>query len=147
MLQISRYSYDSETKILDARGNSTRSGLQGYAGCEIAHGVISTTEILFVKEGIIARIEAIGKVDFLNQEEKLLSSASVLADDDGHGKYEDAYCTVEGDRIKIRFPLYEWYDNYPHCDGEYDRWDCRVVGFTKPIIYALSTGEAFVAEE
>ena len=147
MSNIDRYSYDSETKILDSKGHYAQNDLAGYKGCEIAHGFISTTEILFVRENLIARIEANGRVDFLNPEEKLLASACVSTDGDGHGKYEAAYCNVDGDTIKIRFPIYEWYDNYPNCDGEHDRWDCRVVGYTKPIAYALSTGEAFVAEE
>ena len=148
MSKISRYVYDSEKKTLDSGGRFANCGIVGYAGCSIAHGFISTTEILFAKEEIIARIEARGEVEFLNPEGEKLASARAPSADGPRGKYVEAYCTVEDDKIKIRFPIFEWYDNYPHCDGEYDRWDpIGVTGHTAPIVFSLSTGQACMEEE
>ena len=105
----------------------------------IAHGCISTTDIIFVNEGIRVRVTAEGYVDFYDNDDKLLASAYDPANDGGPGHYECISCEVNGDKIILNFPLYEWEDNYPHCDGEFDRWDCHLIGYKSDIAFNLTT--------
>lgn len=110
-----------------------------YILFNIAHGYISTTEVCFDKENIKAMITAVGDVSFFDKEDKLLASACVSASDAGSGRYDKVSCKVDGGKIFIRFPLYEWYDNYPNCDGESDRWDSRLVGYKDPVVFCINT--------
>ena len=56
---------------------------------------------------------------------KLLATASAPTITEGRGKYLSLYCRADEKNIFLDFPVYEWIDNYPHCDGEYDRWDTK----------------------
>ena len=112
----------------------------GYILFDIACGFVSTTEVSFANEGIVAVVTAAGKVDFLDAARNMLASACVPADDDGRGCYVSLACKVEDDKIYLRFPIYSWTDHYPHCDGESDRWDARVIRYHEPIVLDVSTG-------
>ena len=46
----------------------------------------------------------------------------------GKEAYQEISCQAENGKIVLQFPIYQWIDNYPHCDGEHDRWDTRKVG-------------------
>jgi len=106
---------------------------------QLASGHISQTAILFEKEGVVAVIQANGSVEFYNTDGVLIAAGSVPAEESGKGVYEEVSCQVENNLLTLRFPIYEWIDNYPHCDGEHDRWDTRIVGFY-PLTLDLSTG-------
>ena len=95
----------------------------------LASGYISTTRIRFEKEGILAVIQAEGSVEFFDAGDNLLASAAVSGQEGGRRLYEDVCCSVVGGAIVLDFPIYEWIDNYPHCDGEHDRWDRRTIGY------------------
>ncbi len=101
----------------------------GNAHFQIASGYISETSILFENENVVAVIEAKGQVSFYNTSDDLLAQVEVPAVKNGKGVYEEVLCQVKDNLIEIQFPIYEWIDNYPHCDGEYDRWDTRIVGY------------------
>ncbi|MBQ4067540.1 MAG: hypothetical protein IJD22_07850 [Clostridia bacterium] len=143
------------TKVLVDTGEGTVSSPSfSYKVCNtadfftfpIASGFVYQTEVVFVNEEISAMVSAYGEVEFYDSEKNLLAKASITPDGEGRGRYTDVACKVDGDRIMIRFPEYEWIDNYPHCDGESDRWDTRVVGYTAPIVFTISGQEAVVAE-
>ena len=96
---------------------------------QLASGYISETTILFEKENVIAVIQAKGSVEFFNMDNELIAAGKVPQDDSGKGVHEEICCQVENNMLKLQFPIYEWIDNYPNCDGEHDRWDTRIVGY------------------
>lgn len=96
---------------------------------QIANGYISETKVLFERENIVATIKASGHVDFYNENGDVLFSADAQVVDSGKGVYESVVLKVESDKIIISFPICEWIDNYPNCDGEHDRWDSRIIGY------------------
>ena len=95
----------------------------------LASGYISETTILFEKEQIVAVIQAKGSVEFYNLDDELIAAGSVPGKNSGRGLFEDVRCRGEEDLVELQFPIYEWIDNYPNCDGEHDRWDTRIIGF------------------
>ena len=114
------------TKIIDKvflSGNGVKKTFQ------LASGYISQTTIHFENENIIAVIQAAGSVEFFDRDDTLIAAGSVSPDDSGRKVYEDVVCQVKDDVLILQFPIYEWIDNYPHCDGEHDRWDTRIIGF------------------
>ncbi len=96
---------------------------------QIASGHISETTILFEKENIVAVVNAKGSVEFFDVTDKLLASGEILADESGREVYEEICCQVDGDKIVIDFPIYEWVDHYPNCDGDHDRWSTKIIGY------------------
>lgn len=94
----------------------------------LASGYISETTILFEKENVVALINADGRVEFYNMQDELLIADKLPAVEGGKEVYDEVSCQVGNDSITLKFPIYEWIDNYPHCDGEYDRWDTRKIG-------------------
>lgn len=96
---------------------------------QIANGYISETKVLFERENIVATINASGHVDFYNENGDVLFSADAQAVDSGKGVYESVVLKVNGGVITVSFPVCEWIDNYPNCDGEHDRWDSRIIGY------------------
>ncbi len=101
----------------------------GEEKIQIASGYISKTNILFETEGIIAEIEAKGSVKFYDTDENLLDEGSVPAQTGGREVYEEIYPKLDGKSITLSFPVYEWIDNYPNCDGEHDRWSTKTIGY------------------
>lgn len=124
------------TRKIDIIFDSEKSTEKMY---QLASGYISQTTILFEKENIIAVIQAKGSVEFYSMDDKLIAAGSVPAVENGKGVYEDIRCQAESGLIRLRFPIYEWIDNYPNCDGEHDRWDTRIVGY-HTLTLELSTG-------
>jgi len=106
--------------------NSETDNAKGYF--QIASGYISETRIHFEKEHIVAVVHAKGCVEFYDMENKLLASGAVPQAVSGKEAYEEISCQAENGKIVLQFPIYQWIDNYPHCDGEHDRWDTRKVG-------------------
>ncbi len=97
----------------------------------LACGHISLTKIEFVNQNIIVNIEAkTGEVEFYDLESNKLLSAKAQIPILGDEKFSEVKCMVEGEQIKLGFPIYTYKDNYPHCDGEHDRWTKTVSGFS-----------------
>ena len=97
-------------------------------GFQLATGYCSTTNILFEKQSINVSVEAKGEVKFSDEKGNLLVSANLPEIEEGRGVYENICCKADGDVITLEFPIVKWIDNYPNCDGEYDRWDSVKVG-------------------
>ena len=108
---------------------------------QIASGYISKTTVLFEKEKVVAVIDAKGVVEFYDLDDNLLATACVPKVTGGKEKYMDAAVKAAGDKLFVIFPLYEWIDNYPNCDGESDRWDARIIGKTA-VIFNKETNTA-----
>lgn len=102
---------------------------KGKSSFQIASGYISVTTILFEKENIVAVIDAKGAVEFYNVNDELLATGEVSKVESGRQVYEEVCCEADENAVIIRFPIVEWIDNYPHCDGEHDRWDSRIIGY------------------
>lgn len=96
---------------------------------QLATGYISTTTVFFENEGILARIKAEGSVTLLNSAGELLAEFRAPRETEGRGVYEQVLCSVKDRKLLLRFPVVQWIDNYPNCDGEHDRWDSRIVGY------------------
>jgi len=117
-----------------------------YREIPIANGYISTTKIYCELEEIYLVVEAKGHIDFLDKNEQLITSFEVEKPDNGKGVYTEIHCKVEDGTLYTRFPIYSWYDNYPNCDGEYDRWDSITIGYYR-VGYNLETKEVSMIEE
>ncbi len=96
----------------------------------LASGYVSLTKIEFINENITVNIEAkTGDVEFYDSEAKKCFSAKIEIPSSGDEKFSEVKCVVEGEKIKLGFPQYTYKDNYPHCDGEHDRWTKTISGF------------------
>ena len=96
----------------------------------LASGYVSDNEILFVHEKIIVQIESkTGAVAFCNEQGNVLQAAKAELPQTGDEKFSEVHCAVSEDLIKLGFPQYTYEDNYPHCDGEHDRWTKRISGY------------------
>ena len=94
---------------------------------QIPSGYISEMSILFEKENVIAQVQAKGQAAFYDLDGQLLASGEVPAAG-GREVYEELCCQVEEGKLALLFPVYQWIDTYPNCDGENDRWIARKVG-------------------
>lgn len=96
---------------------------------EIWHHLASQTAVHFVNEKVIAEVQAKGSAEFFKEDGTLIAAGNVEPERGGMEKYEDISFYVTAQTIELRFPVYKWIDNYPHCDGEHDRWDSKITGF------------------
>lgn len=94
----------------------------------LACGFISETTIVFKHENVKAVIHAKGDVKFFDMNDNLIAAGKAPSVVFGRGLYEDISCQVKDNRIELLFPIYDWVDYYPNCDGEYDRWGTDIVG-------------------
>lgn len=96
---------------------------------QLASGYISETVILFEQEKITVVIQANGNVQFYDIHGMCIAEDAAPPVNNGREVYEEIFCSVKNGMIVLEFPVYQWIDNYPHCDGEHDRWDTRIVGY------------------
>lgn len=93
----------------------------------LACGYISLSQIVFTNENIIINIESRkGEIDIFDSESNKLLSAKVELPSFGDEKYSEVKCAVKNSIITLGFPKYTYEDNYPNCDGEYDRWTKKI---------------------
>ena len=102
---------------------------KGTESFPLATGYISTTVIFFEEEKIFAKIEAKGYVEIFDSEDNLLQSLAIPSQTGGREVCDEVECSVQNGILTFRFPVVEWIDNYPHCDGENDRWDRKVIDY------------------
>lgn len=96
----------------------------------LACGHISLNEIEFINEKVIVNIEAkTGEIELFDFKSNKLLSTKVKTPLSGDEKFSEVKCIVEGEQIKLGFPQYTYKDNYPHCDGEHDRWTKTISSF------------------
>lgn len=125
-------------KQIDRIFNSEQDNGTGYF--QIASGHIAETAILFSCEKIVAVVNAKGSAAFYNENDELLATGEVPGVNDGKGVYQELCCHAEDGLITLKFPIVEWIDNYPHCDGEHDRWDSRIIG-EYPLTFDIANGK------
>ncbi len=130
-------------KNYDKIFNSAENKEQKY---QLASGYISTTTVFFETENVVAQIEAKGDIAFFDGEGAELAAVKMPAQTGGREVYEDVFCSVDRVSIILRFPIVEWIDNYPHCDGEHDRWDSKIIG-QHTLTFDPETKEVVVATE
>ena len=118
---------------------SSDSGNKVYS---LANGYISHTTFHFEKENVVVVIEAKGNIEIYDMKDSLLASTNAPKLVSGKEVYESIRLQVEQNEIVLEFPIYSWIDNYPHCDGEHDRWDCVIKGY-QPIRFNL-INKAFI---
>ncbi len=106
--------------------NSSKNNSESF---ELATGHISTTVIFCEEEKLFVKITAKGTVDFFGAEDNLLESVTLPAQTGGREIYDEVVASVAEGCLVMKFPVVEWIDNYPHCDGEHDRWDRRVIEY------------------
>lgn len=104
------------------------SEIKGKENFQLANGYISETAILFEREKTLAVIYAQGKVEVYNADGEIVGTHELPEVDSGKRVYDEVRCQVNGDLIELQFPVYEWIDTYPNCDGEHDRWVTREIG-------------------
>ncbi len=107
---------------------------------DLATGYISTTAIFFEREKILVKIEKSGNVEFFDCDDKLLATVSIPAQTGGREDYDQVKCSAENGKLTLSFPVVKWIDNYPHCDGEHDRWDREVIGY-HTLVYCVASNE------
>ena len=96
----------------------------------LACGHISLNKITFIRENIIVSIEACkGEVIFCDLNSNKLLSVKIETPSSGDDKFSEIKCIAQNGQIKLGFPQYTYEDNYPHCDGEYDRWTKTIRDF------------------
>ena len=96
----------------------------------LACGFISLTRIVFENEQLQVEIEArTGRIDFFDMADNKLLSAKATVPLDGDEKFSEVKCSVDNGQLLLGFPEYTYEDNYPHCDGEHDRWTKVIEGF------------------
>ena len=103
----------------------------------LACGYYDTTAFLFEKAGFAAVVNCNGTFTFYTVAGEQLETVKAKPMQDGRGCYMDIFITTDGDRVIFRLPDYIWYDNYPDCDGESDRWDTKIIGTNDEIVYCL----------
>ena len=101
----------------------------GFKSFQLANGYISTTTILFEKEKFVVKIEAEGHIEILDCEDILFASFDIPAQTGGKETYNEVLCGTEENTAVLKFPIVEWIDNYPNCDGEYDRLENKTIGY------------------
>ena len=92
------------------------------------YNAIAPTTVCFVRENIAVSMDSLGHFEFADGEGKRLAVTDHPVSDDpseyGHSaQYGEIRCACDGKAITLFLPVYGWYDTYPNCDGESDRWD------------------------
>lgn len=145
---VSKVTFDSKANQVTSDSYLTWKSLEdGYIQFNISYNSLVHTEIAFVHEGILMTIKENVRIELFDREQKLVASLDVAPEINGRGRYFDISCKVEEGKIWFRFPYYRWVDNYPHCDGENDRWDAYVEGFREPYTFDLKTCEIMEKKE
>lgn len=112
---------------------------------QIASGYISVTNILLENENIALEISANGTIVFYPPDDAKPIKAELPDSDGGREVYENVVIRKEDDNIIVSFPVYQWIDNYPNCDGEHDRWDTVTIGY-HDVVYDLSNSTVSIKE-
>ena len=89
--------------------------------------------VLFLAENILLMANREGNALFLDMDGKELYKDCAEAEDTFFSRIE---CKASKNILTVCFVRTKTVDNYPHCDGEYDRWD-EIVVKKIPITYTL----------
>ena len=103
----------------------------------LACGYCCTTSFLFEKAGVAVVIDCKGSFTFYSADGEKTETFNAKPMDGGREHYEDVFITTTDAGIVFRLPDYSWTDHYPNCDGESDRWSCRIIGTRDEIRYPI----------
>lgn len=97
--------------------------------CREEHLCPATTYIHFVNEKLLVYVrQGEGCVEFLTEQEELLHRETLPVVTGGRGIYPSVCLGAQGGKVSLQLTVCRWIDNYPHCDGESDRWDWEKIG-------------------
>jgi len=130
--------YDSVQKTVTKNSHTVTMTQEGVACISIANGAIRTTDILFRHENFTLRVHASGTLELYDSTMTLRATGESSSECGGKGVFESVRCTLQDGKLTVCFPEYEWIDNYPHCDGESDRWDCRCIGWNEAAVFDIN---------
>ena len=114
------------------------------------YNAIETTEVTFENENIIVYADSLGHIEFFDMENNSLGYVDYPVSDDpsekGHqAQYGDADCGIEDGNVCVKLPVYDWYDYYPNCDGESDRWKRIIVRWFR-VVFDIGSREIRVID-
>lgn len=98
-------------------------------------GFYETTSFFFEKANFSVVIHCRGEFTFYDGEGTVVKTVKAKPMTGGRSCYMDVFITTTDDGALFRLPDYIWYDNYPDCDGESDRWDTKIIGIMDEIRY------------
>ena len=98
-------------------------------------GFHDTTSFLFEAHGFSVVIHCNGTFTFSSADGHPLETRKLKPMTDGRECYMDVLITTTDENVRFQLPEYSWIDHYPHCDGESDRWDAKIVGIRDEIVF------------
>lgn len=109
------------------------------------YGFIEDTQIEYIREQLTLTVRQNGGIRI---EDRHLGKRIELTipPTAHHGKHGGGTYALRDGKWVLRLATYRVVDNYPHCDGEHDRWDDIHIGHVT-ICYDLMTGDLIRTEE
>lgn len=101
-------------------------------------GYYTKTAFFFEKANFAVVIDCSGEFIFYNAEGEKIETIKAKSMTGGRGCYMDILITTTEDGVIFRLPDYSWWDHYPDCDGESDRWDADIIGINDEVVYPNS---------
>lgn len=101
----------------------------------LACGYYTTTSFMFEKANFAVVIDCNGTFTFYTADGAELENVKAKPMEGGRERYMDVFVTTDDDGVTFKLPDYSWSDNYPHCDGESDRWDGKIIGTNDEIVF------------
>lgn len=102
---------------------------EDFQQVKLSCGFYETTYILLKDEKKEVDIHCSGLIKIFDEKNKLISQTKAPKSEGGREIYMDVLMKVEHQQVFLKFPIYEWIDHYPHCDGESDRWSTNTLGY------------------
>ena len=100
-------------------------------------GYYETTSFLFEKLNFYVVIHCKGIFTFYTLDGEEIKKVTCKKMSGGRGCYMDVFITTTDSEVIFQLPDYIWYDSYPYCDGESDRWDTKIIGISDTLHYPL----------
>ena len=98
-------------------------------------GFYETTSFFFERLNFAVSIHCKGEFTFYTPSDEKMSTIRLKPMETGRGCYMDVIITETEHSVLFQLPEYKWVDHYPNCDGESDRWDTEIVGFSDALTY------------
>ena len=94
------------------------------------YGFVENTQVHCIHEHVYAVVLQRGSISIRDMDGAVLAELTVTPDTK-NGMHDNCYCKVEAGKLVLWFPQVRYIDNYPYCDGEYDRWDVVYTGYER----------------
>ena len=92
------------------------------------YGHVEDTELFFINERIYLTVKKEGCITFEDEARNELGGIEVRPSTK-NGMHDNVYCRYVDGKIRVWFPIVDYIDNYPSCDGEHDRWEVKYIGY------------------